>query len=378
MRIGIDAKSYFQGPVSTRIVLQHILPQLFNHYPEHEWIIFLDREDKHRHFPFTQKNITVQYVWANNNLLSNIFILPGYIKKLSIDTVLFQMFPSLYSKAASVAFIHDVLFRDFPSFFTWKERLYFTPMRLLTRRSDRAVVTTSYVAKDLVKYGYVKKSSQIDIAALGVSQRFKPAEKHDIAMLAKIKEKFSLPDEYILFVGRLNVRKNIEHLLLSIPLLEHKTIPVVIVGKEDWKSPNLTAIINTEIQQRIIFTGGVSDEELTAIYALAKIFCFPSYAEGFGLPPLEAMASGVPVIVSNRTALPEVCGDAAVYINPDEPQSIADAINLLLADENIYTLKRNAGLKRAELFSWKNSATKLMDSIIKTSKTSAKYPTLIL
>lgn len=118
MRIGIDAKSYFQGPVSTRVVLQNILPELFKLYPEHEWIIFLDKEDKDRHFPFTQKNITIQYVWANNNLLSNVFILPGLIKKLNIGTVVFQMFPSFKSKTASVAFIHDVLFRDFPQFFT--------------------------------------------------------------------------------------------------------------------------------------------------------------------------------------------------------------------------------------------------------------------
>lgn len=376
MRIGIDAKSYFQGPVSTRIVLQQLLPELLDGYPEHEWIIFLDNADRHRPFPFMQHNITLQYVWANNNLLSNVFVLPYYIKKHKPDVVLFQMFPAFFSSAASVAFVHDVLFKEFPMFFTWKERLYFTPMKMLTRKADRAIVTTAYVANDLVKYGYVKKSSQIDIVPLGVSRRFKPIEQHDARLLARTKEKFALPDEYLLFVGRLNIRKNIEHLLLSLALLNNKTIPLVIVGKEDWKSPNLKAIISEEIHRRIIFTGGVSDEELTAIYAQAKVFCFPSYAEGFGLPPLEAMASGVPVVVSNRTALPEVCGDAAVYINPQEPQSIADAINLLLADQVAYTSKRNEGLQRAAAFSWKNCATRLMDSIMKTSSTSSKHLTL--
>lgn len=370
MRIGIDAKSYFQGPVSTRIVLQNILPELFKLYPEHEWIIFLDKKDKHRHFPFTQQNITVQYVWANNNMISNLFVLPRYLKKFNVQTIVFQMFPAFSSKFASVAFVHDVLFRDFPHFFTWKERLYFSPMHWLTRRSTRIIATTSYVTNDLVKFNYARNRAQIDIVPLGVSPAFKPREYLDKGLLKEVSEKFALPHNFILFVGRLNVRKNIENLLRALPLLDNTNIAIVIVGKEDWKSPDLQSILlDPKIKDRIIFTGGVTNEELTGIYALAKIFCFPSYAEGFGLPPLEAMASGVPVVVSDRTALPEVCGDAAVYINPEKPESIAQAINLLLTDENIYTLKRDAGLKRAELLSWKNSAIQLMNSVIKTSNT---------
>lgn len=379
MRIGIDAKSYFQGPVSTQIVLRNIIPQLFKLFPQQEWIVFLDKKDKHLPFPFEGANITLQYVWADNNLLSNLFILPQYIKKLSVRTTLFQMFPSFNNKLTSMAFVHDVLFREFPQFFTWKERLYFFPMMWLTRRAARIVATTSYVADDLVKLGYVQNRSHIDIVPLGVSAEFKPAEQHNSNWLKQVSEKFALPSRFVLFVGRLNVRKNIENLLRALPLLYNPTIAVVIVGKEDWKSPNLQSLLlDPQIKRRIIFTGGVTNEELSAIYALAKIFCFPSYAEGFGLPPLEAMASGVPVVVSDRTALPEVCGDAAVYINPEEPQSIADGINLLLTDENIYTLKRNAGLKRARLFSWKNSATQLMESIMKTSNPSTIDPTFIL
>lgn len=370
MRIGIDAKSYFQGPVSTRIVLQNIIPELFKLFPLQEWVIFLDKKDKHLSFPFEAPNITLQYVWADNNLLSNLFILPRYIRKLSVQTMLFQMFPSFSNRFASVAFVHDVLFREFPQFFTWKERLYFSPMPWLTRRAARIVATTSYVANDLVKLNYAQNRSQVDIVPLGVNDGFKPAEQHNSNWLKQVSEKFALPQHFILFVGRLNVRKNIENLLRAIPLLHDTNIAIVIVGKEDWKSPNLQSLLpDLRVKRRIIFTGGVTNEELTGIYALAKLFCFPSYAEGFGLPPLEAMASGVPVVVSDRTALPEVCGDAAMYINPEEPESIAAAINLLLTNENMYKLKRNAGLERAQLFSWKNSAIQLMESIMKTGNT---------
>ncbi|HRQ49338.1 MAG TPA: glycosyltransferase family 1 protein, partial [Agriterribacter sp.] len=202
---------------------------------------------------------------------------------------------------------------------------------------------------------------------LGVSPEFKPAEQHDNNRLKQVGEKFGLPRNFILFVGRLNVRKNIENLLRAVPLLSDKSTAIVIVGKEDWKLPNLQSLLlDPQIKRRIIFTGGVTNEELAGIYALARVFCFPSHAEGFGLPPLEAMASGVPAVVSDRTALPEVCGDAAVYINPEKPESIAAAINLLLTNENMYKLKQNAGLKRSMLFSWKKSADKLMESIMKS------------
>lgn len=376
MRIGIDAKSYFQGPVSTRIVLQNLLPELINQFPQHEWVIFLDQKDKHRHFPFQQQNITLQYVWGDINLLSNLFVLPRHIEKLKVQTTLFQMFPPLSKKWNSVAFVHDVLFRKFPQFFTWKEHLYFFVMPWLTRNAKRIVATTNYVAEELVELHYARNRSQISIAPLGVSKVFKPAQEQDSAWLSKVREKFSLPEKYVLFVGRLNVRKNIGNLLRAVPLLSDQHIRIIIVGKEDWKAPDLQAVFSDpKIKDRIHFTGGVSDEELTAIYALATVFCFPSYAEGFGLPPLEAMASGIPVVVSDRTALPEVCGDAALYINPDEPQQIAQSINLLLSDENLYREKSFAGLKRAASFSWDNSAIQLMKSILKTDPENLEHNT---
>jgi glycosyltransferase involved in cell wall biosynthesis len=368
MRIGIDAKSFFSGPVSTTVVLQNLLPELLRLYPENEWILFLNRNDKHLEIPFKGKNIHTYYIWAGMNMLSNVFVVPSFAKKMKVDVMVFQTFPSWQGKIPGIAFIHDVLFRDYPQFFTWKERLYFKPLLFLTRRATRLTATTKFVANKLVDYNYTNSRSKIDIVPLAVSPKFKPVEKFNKGDLKTIKEKFKLPDEFLLFVGRLNVRKNIETLFKALPLLENKTIPLVIVGEPDWKTSDLQQMISLpELRNRILITGRMSDEELIATYALSKIFCFPSFAEGFGLPPLEAMASGIPAVVSRSTSFPEVCGDAAVYVNPTQAESIAQAINSLLGDAQLYSQKKQKGFVRAAKYTWELSAHAMMQSILKAT-----------
>jgi glycosyltransferase involved in cell wall biosynthesis len=370
MRIGIDAKWYFTGPVSTRVVLQNLLPELFALHPEHEYVIFLDKRDRNRHFPISGENIQTRYIWADNNMLSNLFLISPEARKLDVDVTVFQTFPSLRASGSAVVFIHDVLFRRFPQYFSWKEKLYFLPLPWLTRnRASRLVATTEFVAGELVGYRYTEDLSRVDLVPLAVGRDFQPARFHSSVQLDAVKEKFQLPAKFILYVGRLNVRKNIENLLKALPLLQDKVTKLVIVGKEDWKAPDLRQLLNDPgIRNRIVMTGAMSDEELSATYCLATLFCFPSFAEGFGLPPLEAMASGVPVVVSKTTSLPEVCGDAAVYIDPERPESIAKAIDGLLSDPELYARKKASGLERAANYSWAASANALMRSIINSVK----------
>ena len=366
MKIAIDAKSFYNGPVSTRVILQNLIPELIRLYPDVDWVIFLDKKDKAFDFPYKGKNIHLEYVWAGVNQVSNLFVLPRYSKKNKIDLIVYQMFPGITTSTRSVAFIHDVLFRDFPDFFTWKEKLYFFPISFLTRRANRLIATTEFVAGDLVKYNYVSHRSMIDIVPLGVSDEFKPAEKHDAAFLESVKKRLQLPNRYLLFVGRLNVRKNLENLVKAIPLIQDKQVPLVVVGEPEWKAPTLDDILSDQsIRQRIIMIGSISDQDLLAVYALSAIFCFPSFAEGFGLPPLEAMASGVPIVVSNTTSLPEVCGNAGTYADPRQPSAIAEAIDSLLSNADLYDKKKNEGIRRAGQFTWKETAIAFMNCINK-------------
>jgi glycosyltransferase involved in cell wall biosynthesis len=164
----------------------------------------------------------------------------------------------------------------------------------------------------------------------------------------------------------LNARKNIETLLTAIPFLKDQEIKIVIVGKQDWKTPNIKKfLLNDRILNRLIFTGSVTDDELVAIYAMASIFCFPSFAEGFGLPPLEAMASGVPVIVSNTTAMPEIGGSAACYFNPTDARGLAFSIDKLLTNDSFYEEKRTQCIIHSSNFTWEQTAHLLMQSVMR-------------
>jgi len=345
------------------------MPYLVNSYGNHQWFIFLDAKDRDKDFPFKNANLRTIYLHAPTNMLSNLFVLPRQARKLQLDVVVFQTFPATGRKFKSIAFIHDILFKRFPQYFTWKEILYFVPLPFLTRRADRVIATTHFVRKELLTYKFIRSSSQVDIVPLGVSSDFKPLEKQDEELVRKTKTRYDLPDEYILIVGRLNARKNIESLIEALALLKNKTIPLVIVGKEDWKQSEFRSLIgNPEIRDRIFVTGSVSDDEIAILYAMAKIFCYPSFAEGFGLPPLEAMASGVPVVVSNTTSMPEICGEAAVYADPHQPASIATAIDRLLENQIFYEKMKREGLARAAQFNWNETANRLMESIQNTVK----------
>ena len=364
MKIGIDAKWLFRGQISGKVFIQNVLPELFKLHPEIEWHIFLDKKDKHFPVTFPKETVRVHYVWARFNMLSNLFVLPSYAKQLNLDAVLFQTFSPKGKTFKSIVFIHDVLFKNYPEHFTWKERLYFRPLKWTIVLADRIVTTTEYVSKELQRLHFTKATQHVDIVPLGVKSIFKSEREQSKEFLQTVKHKFSLPDEYILFVGRLNSRKNIQGIISALSFLNNKTISVVIAGDRSWKKAPIRHLASDEItKERVIFTGAVSDEELGAIYAMAKVFCFPSFAEGFGLPPLEAMASGVPVIVSDSTAMPEVCDNAALFINPHDPNTIAEKINELLQDNSLYNQKVTEGLQWSSQYSWRRTAEGIMKSI---------------
>jgi glycosyltransferase involved in cell wall biosynthesis len=364
MKIGIDAKWFFSGPVSGQVFIRNILPELLALRPEDEWHLFLNKKYKSSPFPITAPNVHLHYVWAGYNMPSNLFVLPRLAVKHKLDVVLFQTFAVKRSSYRSLVFIHDILFEEYPQFFTKTEKLYFKFVRKGCRSADRIITTTETVKKDLLRFHYTGNNSNIDIAPLGVSAVFKSFADHDPAILKKIKDKYQLPGSYILSTGRLNARKNIEAIAMAIPMLNDKTIPVVVVGEKEWKAPRLEKILkNKEIASRLKFIGSIPGDELPAIYAMASVFCFPSFAEGFGLPPIEAMASGIPVIASQTTSLPEVCGNAALYIDPTKTEQIAVAITELLENNTLRQQKIKLGIERGRQFTWQRTAQAIIKSI---------------
>jgi glycosyltransferase involved in cell wall biosynthesis len=369
LRIGIDAKWFFEGPPSGRVVVQNLVEQLISLPPRDELYIFLDRSSRGKVFPFMRPHVHLVYLWNGIGLLANVFVLPVQAWRLHLDVVLLQNFSPVISNFRRHAYVHDILFSEYPQFYTRTERLYLRPIAFLARFAHRLCTVSSTERKRMTDHGY-GDNRRIDVVYHGVSPAFMPREDHDAASLQAVADRYALPALFVLYVGRLNVRKNIMNLLRAMPLLSDTSVPVVLVGGYDWKMPHLDALISElGIARRVLLTGPVYGGDLPLIYSLARVQCFPSYAESFGLPALEGMASGVPVVVSNRTCLPEICGDAALYADPDKPEDIAASIDRLLGDTELWTSQRQRGLERARQFDWRTSAENLLQSIHRAAAT---------
>lgn len=182
---------------------------------------------------------------------------------------------------------------------------------------------------------------------------------HDLFKIYQdLKVDFEIPSKFILSVGSIEPRKNLLGLLKAYDILDEtlkKEYKLVLVGFKGWENREIMDIVNNN-KKHIHYLGFISDEELAKVYNLASLFVFPSFYEGFGLPPLEAMACGTPVVSSNLTSMPEVCVDAAVYCDPHNIEEIKNKIELVLTDKVLQNKLIDKGLKQASKFTWKKSA----------------------
>jgi glycosyltransferase involved in cell wall biosynthesis len=197
---------------------------------------------------------------------------------------------------------------------------------------------------------------------MGVQKRFKPQEYHSKEEIARVRAKYNLPERFILYVGRINARKNIENIIRSLSYLKSGDIKFVLGGNYDWKTLNLPELTKElRIEDRVLALGFIDDLDLPILYSIAYLFCYVSHDEGFGLPPIESLASGVPVVVANAGSLPEICRDAGVYCNPHDPKDIAEKLDSLLSDSSLYEYKKKKGIEIAKKYNWADSAKHLME-----------------
>jgi glycosyltransferase involved in cell wall biosynthesis len=217
------------------------------------------------------------------------------------------------------------------------------------------IADSEHTRRDLIRLLEIPPGD-IEVAHLGVERRFRPLE--DQASLEAVRRNNGLPPEIILYVGTIEPRKGLDTLIAAYGTLaseiSHK---LVIAGKRGWYTePLFKQVEALGLGKRVHFTDYVADEDLPWLYNLADLFAFPSRYEGFGLPPLEAMACGVPVVCSNAASLPEVAGQAAVLVQPDDVEGLATAMLRVLRDSALQAEMRARGLERARLFTWDEAA----------------------
>ena len=289
----------------------------------------------------------------------DVFIQPNYIS-----------FPTIVD-TKTITFIHDLSHIRYKEFHP-KDRVEYFEKNLQKSidNSDKIVTISDFTKKELVDFGLCDEA-KIEVIPNGVDTSFKPVAAEEFRNKTK---RFDIAyKEYFLFVGTLEPRKNLDTLLKSYLLYLSRTknpVPLILAGGIGWRSEHFDDLLQTALATgHVKKVGYVSQEELVALYSGAKAFVFPSYYEGFGLPPLEAMACGTPVIASNRSSIPEVVGDAGILVDPDDEEALARHLQRLDTDETLRLILSKKGLKRAKLFSWKDSAKKLYETARDVAKT---------
>jgi glycosyltransferase involved in cell wall biosynthesis len=271
--------------------------------------------------------------------------------------------PPLSSKVRKVVTIHDLAFLEHPEYAVPSLAAYLKQVVPQAVRSADAVATvSSETSRTLIKH-FNTPREKLTVVPLGVSPHFRRIT--DPVLLGATRNKFDLKHPLVLGVGTLEPRKNHTGLIKAFyQAQKQKNGPAMlaIAGGEGWLYDETRQLVaDLKLESKVRFLGRVSDFELVTLYSMADIFAFPSFFEGFGIPPIEAMACGAPVITSNTSSLPEVVGDAAIQIDPHDIDALAHAITQLLEDEPLREELRQKGYQRVQHYTWEASARKMLD-----------------
>lgn len=260
-------------------------------------------------------------------------------------------------RGKKVVSIHDLAFMKYPH--TTSKQIYSHHMKWVpycAQHADHIITISEATKQDIIQLLSVRPE-KITVTPLAAEEHFVPMYESDYHYIFN---KYQLPNNYILFVGTVEARKNLLTIVKAYHhLIKHYDInfKLLIVGASGWKTSSLFQYIEEHgLQESILFTGYIEDADLPAIYNGAKLLVMPSWYEGFGLPLVEAMRCGIPVIGSNTSSIPEVIGEDGLLCNPHQPEEWAETIRMVMKDDSIYRSWCDYSLRRASLFDWKHTA----------------------
>lgn len=330
--------------------------------------------------------------YGENHIFEDLPSVTPYYPKIRYNSVLWSRVASLQKKCFNdfdivhnpahfpllrkpgkhyVSTIHDLTPLIFPAWHQF-HRVVSSKMLFprLIRDSDKLIAVSQNTKNDIIKY-YRVKEEKISVIPLGASKDYKQL---DSQITDSVKKKYHLTSPFILFVGTLEPRKNLPSLLKAFAIVKENNplVKLVIAGQKGWKYSDIcTTIAYVHLEKEVIFLNYIAHEDLPALYNAADLFVYPSLYEGFGLPPLEAMQCGIPVITSDTSSLPEIMGEGGIMVNPLDIRELADKISLLLNDDQERKENIRYNLARAKLFSWDRCAcetTRVYEEISTTGR----------
>lgn len=296
------------------------------------------------------------------------YLLPRKLRSIKPDLLLSpDGFASLRTEVPQLIVMHDLNFEHHPEWLP-KEVANFYRDRFpkFAQIARRIATVSAYSARD-IQACYKRDSADIDVVYNGVNDGFQPLEHQAIE---EVRRDLTDGKPYFVFVGSLHPRKNVVRLLRAFEKFkdqDQRELKLVIVGSKMWNDPDFDqAVADHRFRDELVFTGRASTEALSRWVAAAEAMCFVPLFEGFGIPVLEAFASGIPLIASNVTSLPEVCGDAALLVDPESEEAIFQAMVRVANDPELRRSLVNKGTERLAQFSWDRTADLLWESIQKT------------
>jgi glycosyltransferase involved in cell wall biosynthesis len=387
--IGIDIRVLARG---TRTGVEEYTINLLSH------LLPLESKIDYRLFYNAYRKVKLNYPWLFlNNVELQDFKIPNrfffvgarYFGQPKIDKLLggldiyfnphFFVAP-LSRQCKKVITFHDLSFERYPNFFSWRKRLwqkFLMNTRQEAKRADKIIAVSQSTKEDLVNL-YGVEPEKITVVYSGVGEQFRPMDSEQ-RTTDHIRKKYNLPEKFILYFGTIEPRKNLVGLIKAFELLKAKLqiakpsqaypnskFKLVIAGAEGWLYQDIfKAARESKCSQDIIFTGFIEEADKPYLYNLAELFVYPSFFEGFGFPPLEAMACGLPTIVSCNSSLPEVVDQAALMIDSSNIDELAWVMEMALTDHNLRQRLIQKGIEQARKFSWQRCAEKTLKVLTK-------------
>ncbi len=362
MRVGISCEFMGVKRNGTATYSRNLLRGLAQLGGEHEFYPYLSARAALPLVPGVA-HMPPRMVYPYNAAIRLGLTLPLELLRRRVDLLHAQGWGPFWSPCSTVLTVHDIGWERFPEIYPRALALRLSYLvRASARRAIRIIASSHYTADDL------KRLYQVPAEKIRVIY---PATDPSIARVAepaaieRVRARYGIPSRYILYVGSIEPKKNVHRLIEAYAALrrarpiEHS---LVIAGKPLWLSkPIVDLPAQLGLEQHVVFTGPVRQEDLAALYSGADVFAFLGMYEGFGYPPLEAMACGTPVLAANRTSLPEVLGDAAVLVDPDRQDDVADGLARLLSDAELREQLCARGLRRAEQFQLVPHARQVLD-----------------
>ena len=374
-RIGIDARFY--GPIGKGLgrYVQEIVDNVLRLDKDNEYVIFLRQENFDEllvsDFPNVRK-VMVDIRWYT---FKEQLLFPFYIWREHLDLMHFPHFNvPFFVPTKFVVTIHDLILTKFkttrattlsPLMYNLKDFFYRLIIKKALKKSQKIITVSNFTKNDIIEQFKIKVD-KIEVTYEGVANLSKGRDSLFVAKLneAEVLKGYNIEHPFLLYVGNAYPHKNLDFLVKNFLQLyqENKDLRLVLVGKEDYfykQLKDLAENLATDIEKTpIIFAGYVPDDKLEVLYQKALVYVFPSLYEGFGLPPLEAMAKSCPVLSSNVSSMPEILGEAAVYFNPEDGDDFKKQVKLLINDNSLREEMISRGLEHSKKYSWWDCAFK--------------------